>query len=176
MSVDNNPDFHKSAALVGANYKPTPEDDKLCGEMYTVERAKELHFPVIQAVFVAGTTNKQQIFEVNRIRTPTLWACRDCVNGYLDPSTLVVSVGAGRDENFYEVHTALQLARIYESPLKDEPRTFVIHDDPEFSTFATAKVIYLDRTAGMPIENTQQNRLDRAEAVVASLMEAAQAA
>lgn len=167
--LGNNVNRQHAALFPGATTKLQKKDPKYCAEMQAKDNASRRGFKETIGAFVVGTADVEKISGVLQFEVPTLYPCEECTSGFLDKSTVVVSVNDDADR--FEAQTGSHLADLYDKPKSYIPSAAVLNS-PGFALFSTAKALYLAQAAEMG-PYSPDTRPDRAEAVVRSLRDAA---
>jgi cytidine deaminase len=169
VAVADYPEETILRCYAGVNHTPTKGAPKFCAEKEAIGKARAKGPIELPMLFVAGSSNVEEIKGVNSVPASTLFPCRDACMPLIQDSTVVVSVGA--EEDVYQVHTARQLRQgVYRRPnsyVPNEKRRPPIQNpaiyDPGFSLFALTQALYLEsvnRPGFAPYEDSRQARAD----------------
>ena len=100
-----------------SNRKLAPDVPKDCAEKRVLEQARRAGCTQLLGLTVVGTTNVAKIEEVTNIATPTLHPCGTCRDMFADGGLVtpdVPIVSSGLDADLLELHTAAELAALYD--------------------------------------------------------------
>lgn len=112
-----------TAVFSAGNVKAKQHTKAVCAELRGLTQVKKAKFEKVLGLVVAGTTDVQEIVEVNHAAAPTLHPCVRCrelfdVNPLMADDTLVVSVGLDSDK--YQVHTKREIVDLYDGGFPPE--------------------------------------------------------
>lgn len=142
--------------------------EKNCSERKTILKAQKAGFNKILALWIASSTNKDEIEGILEMRSSTLVPCDVCHGDFIaspliTPDTLIIS--GGLDHDIVQINTVQRLARIMKERDEDAINEQTL-TTPDFGRLLT-RYDYLD--------NLQQfipssKRLTGAELVVTSFL------